>query len=281
MSTLKPEPGSDGTASTSALNVPYRIRLPRNYPLYSGTLLRRYKRFLADVELDNGQTLTAHCVNTGAMEGITTPGTRIWLRHSDSPTRKLAYTWELADINGEILGVDTGFPNRLVKQLIMERHLPWINQWKECRPEKKLGLNCRTDFYLQTDGGPIYLEVKNCHLVYPDNIAYFPDCVSTRASHHMEELSALLSTVENGRPVRAMVLFCVQIPTAQSIRPSDLHDPAFALAARKAAAAGVTFHALKVTHTVDSIQVDGPLPVGLAPYDTTPLQQWRQNNQSN
>ncbi|MCB1056518.1 MAG: DNA/RNA nuclease SfsA, partial [Acidobacteria bacterium] len=148
------------------------VHLPRSTPLLEGRLRRRYKRFLADVELADGTIVTAHCVNTGAMEGLTEPGSRVWLSRADNPNRKLAFTWELVETGGLVYGANTGLPNRLVRQLLEEHRLPWLAHFDEIRPERRYGERSRVDFWLGGKRGELYLEVKNCHLLYPDGRAY-------------------------------------------------------------------------------------------------------------
>jgi sugar fermentation stimulation protein A len=240
-------------------------------------LLRRYKRFLADVRLSNGDVVVAHCVNTGAMEGLIVAGAPVWLRHAPSPTRKLAYTWELAKVQGVTIGVNTSVPNGVVGELLARDALPWIRPrrrgaraWTERRPERPYGDGRRIDFYLSNGTEEVWLEVKNCHLVYDDGAAYFPDCVSKRAAHHVDALAELI------RPgVRAHVLFFVQVPTAQRVRPSDVHDPAFARAARRAHDKGVEFSAVRVVQTPKTTVVDARLPVDLDVYDLEPVREAR------
>jgi len=247
--------------------------IPRTQPLVKGVLVKRYKRFLADVELGTGEVITAHCVNTGAMEGITTPGIGVWLSRSDNPKRKLQYTWELADIDGQILGVNTNLPNRIVHQLLLNRQLPWLSHWPTMKPEKKYGEKSRVDFWLSDGVRSHYLEVKNCHLVYPDGCGYFADCVSERASGHLRELAACAGS--DCGEVSAEVLFFVQMPYSNAVRPSDLHDPVFAATARNVAAQGVKFSAIGLRHTLDELIVYGPLPVDLEPYDTALIEGFR------
>ena len=258
------------------------LRLPRAAALVRGVLLQRYKRFLADVRLESGEVVTAHCVNTGAMEGLTRPGRTVYLRPAPpGSARKLLYTWELLELPWGLVGVDTSFPNRLVRALLEADALPWLRpargRWATVRSEVPYGERSRVDFCLE---GPrrgeappsrvMFLEVKNCHLVYPDGGAYFPDCVSARAAHHVEELARLVAP---GRS--AHVLFVVQMPGVVRVRPSDVHDPAFALAARRAAELGVGFSALAVAHTPAEVLVERRVPVDLAPYDRAPVEAFR------
>jgi sugar fermentation stimulation protein A len=252
---------------------PVLARWPRTEALVKGTLLKRYKRFLADVKTDSGEIVTAHCVNTGAMEGLTRPGIPVWLSRASNPARKLAFTWELAEVEGRMWGVNTSLPNKLVGQLLAEKSLPWLAGWQCIRAEKKYGARSRVDFWLcdDTSGGDAghYLEVKNCHLLYPDGIAYFPDCKSERATSHLLEL---------GHCASAEVLFVVQVPGARAVRPSDYHDPVFATAARRAQECGVRFSAIGVHHTEQEITVYGPIPVDLEPYSLADHATWQAAN---
>ena len=252
--------------------LPFRIE--RSAPLIPGTLLHRYKRFLADVRLDDraGTIVTAHCVNTGAMEGLTRPGTRVWLSRADAPARKLKYTWETAEIDGRMVGVNTSLPNRLVGLLLREQGLPWLAAWDGIAAERRYGQHSRVDFHLTRRRGSRehFLEVKNCHLVYPDRRAYFPDCVSDRAAMHLRELAEV---VRQG--CSAEVLFVVQVPCTVAVRPSDVHDPVFAATAREVCAAGVRFSALRVAQTPDAIMVEKRIPVDLRPYPTARIARWR------
>ncbi|HEX2253695.1 MAG TPA: DNA/RNA nuclease SfsA [Thermoanaerobaculia bacterium] len=250
------------------------VRYPRDQALVEGRLVRRYKRFIADVELAGGEVVTAHCVNTGAMEGLVRPGARVWLSRAENPARKLAWTWELVESGGQILGANTALPNRLVRRLLDERRLPWLPGYERVEAERPLGERSRVDFVLAR-GGPgrrrrTLVEVKNCHLLYPDRRAYFPDAVSERAAHHLRELARARSTT-----TRCHVLFVCQVPGARSLRPSDAHDPTFATAAREARGAGVGFSALEVTHTPEEIQVVRRLPVDLKPYRVERVARWR------
>lgn len=238
--------------------------LPRKAPLVSGTFLRRYKRFFADVRLDSGETVVAHCVNTGAMEGLLTPGARAWVSRAENPKRKLAFTWELVEaFGGRPVGVNTGAPNGLVGELLRRRLLSPFTRWTDLRPERPYDEGRRVDFWMEmAKGQEVYLEVKNCHLAHDDGRAYFPDCVSERAAHHLRALERVATAPR----ARAHVLFVVQIPDVTAVRPSDAHDPAFAAAARAAAKAGVGFSAVVVRQTPVETRVEAIVPVDLRPY---------------
>lgn len=257
------------------------VTYPRETELVEGRLLRRYKRFLADVELAGGEAVTAHCMNTGAMEGLTAPGARVWLSPASNPKRKLRWTWELVEVDGCVVGAHTGLPNRLVRRLLEEGRLDWLPAYEEVERERPFGERSRVDFRLRTPGKRwrlvTYLEVKNCHLLYPDGRAYFPDAVSARATHHLRELAALHGRDHGGR-ARGHVLFTCQVPGARALRPSDAHDPEFAETARDVRRRGVRFSAVEVTHTPEAITVTRRLPVDLAPYRVARVERFRDDN---
>lgn len=255
-----------------AVPEPVLYRMPFAAPLLPGVLLRRRDRFLADILLDSGETIVAHCVNTGRMEGLTLPGRRVHVSRATSATRRLAFTWELTEVNGVIIGTNTAIPNRLVLELLTKRLLPPFADHSELCPERRFGERSRVDFWLRRGGREHYVEVKNCHLVYPDGLGYFPDSISERATHHLHELSAMVRAGHE-----ATVLFVVQRADVQGLRPSDVHDPAFATAARAAGAAGVRFLALCVEPRLDALLVRGLVPVDLEPYDLKHQGTWREN----
>lgn len=255
------------------LSSPSLLRFPYSAPLLGGKLIRRYNRFLADIRLDSGPEVVAHCVNTGRMEGLVEPGARVWLSPADNPNRKLKYTWELVEIDGQLIGANTSVPNYIVRELLQERLLTGLGKWDEMRPEYKINPQSRVDFWLREGKREHFIEVKNCHLVYPDNRGYFPDSVSARASKHLEELIEL---VEAGH--RATVVFTAQSASAKALRPSDLHDPVFAETARRAASAGVKFRALRVIPTVEALIVEKAIPVDLKPYSMKKPQSWKDAN---
>lgn len=265
-----------GQFKTSSKKDLYPISIDREMELLEGTLIKRYKRFMADIELNDGRQVTAHCVNTGRMEGLTTPGTRVWVSPAQNPNRKLKFTWELAEIDGEMIGTNTGFPNQLVRYLLSHKLIPFFQHYDASKPEHKIGPSHRVDFLLTRDSGKnLYLEVKNCHLVYPDRVAYFPDSVSERATKHVNAL-----VEETSDEVESAVLFLCQIPNVISVKPSDVHDPVFAEASRKAAKKGLEFYALSVRQTLDQIFIEGAVPVDLTPYPLEQVQAWKQQNDS-
>ncbi len=244
-------------------------------PLLAGHLVKRYNRFLAEVKLDSGKTVVAHCVNTGRMEGIAMPGLRVWVSHENRPERRLKYTWQIVEVGDTLIGANTARPNMLVEELLRNRALPGFKKWKEMRREYKINAHSRCDFWLREGRREHFIEVKNCHLVYPDRRGYFPDSVSTRATKHLHELAEL---VEGGH--RASVIFVVQHAEAKSIRPSDAHDPDMAAAARRAAAAGVRFRAVRVVTTPSEVTIERMIPVDLKEYKLTRINKWRTANRA-
>lgn len=246
------------------------VSVPHPTPLLEGRLVARYERFTAEIELRSGARIRAHCVNPGRMEGQVRPGVRAWVSAvPESSKRKLRYTWELVEEDGQIVGANTTAPNRIVGELLAARTLPGLRRFRALRREVGYADGSRADFVL--DGKvPHFIEVKNSHLVYPDGRGYFPDSVSARATHHLE---ALTSAVQSG--AHATVLFTIQRPDVRAIRPSALHDPTFAAAARAASKAGVRFRAVTIRPTLRAYEVVREIPVDLREYDTDAHERWR------
>ncbi len=236
--------------------------------LLRGRLLRRYERFIAEVRLDDGRTVRAHCVNPGRMEGLVIPGARVWL--SRAPTeRSLPFTWELIEVDGRVIGANTGLPNSLVKQVLERRLVRGFGDVRELHAERPLGRGHRVDFRLETRRGPHWVEVKNCHLVYPDALGYFPDSKSERAVAHVRALARRVKAGE-----RATVLFTLLRTDVKGLRPSALHAPAFARAVWRAAKGGVVFRALRFEPSLEGISFVDEVPVDVRPYEASVLTGW-------
>jgi sugar fermentation stimulation protein A len=227
-------------------------------PLVTGTLVRRYQRFLADVHLDCGQEVTAHCPNTGSMLGLKAPGNRVWLSPADNPARKLAWTWEMVEADGVTVGIHTGRANGLVREALEAGLLPGLAGFSDCRAEARLGPNSRTDLLLTFPSGPCYLEVKSVTAAVTEGVGFFPDAVSERAAKHMRELEQVVAA-----GARAAVVFCVQRGDVAEVRPADHIDSAFGAALRRAAAGGVELYALGAALTTSEIRLLHPLSVNL------------------
>ena len=246
--------------------------IPHAIPLQPARLVQRYDRFIADVELDDGRLVSAHCVNPGRMEGLVRPGAPVWVSPApEGSKRKLKWTLELMELDGRMVGANTVVPNRIAEQLVRHRLIPGLRRWRKLEREVPYGDGSRIDLMLR--GARDHLvEVKNCHLVYPDKRAYFPDSVSARAAKHLHEL---IREVREGR--RATVLFVLQRTDGRSLRPSQLHDPAFAAAAREAGEAGVRFRAARIDPQPEGFRFQRMIPVDLAPYDEATLQDFRED----
>ncbi|MGJ8582622.1 MAG: DNA/RNA nuclease SfsA [Marinosulfonomonas sp.] len=205
-------------------------------PLIHGRLLRRYKRFLADVELDDGRVVVAHCANPGAMTGLDMPGLSVWLEPNDDPKKKLDYGWRLLELpGGAWVGIDTSIPNRVVKEALLDRKIAALAEYSVVRPEVKYGQASRIDFLLQQDGlADAYVEVKNVHLSREAEWAEFPDSKTVRGTKHLNELAEM---VRQGH--RAIMLYLVQRTDCQKFRLARDIDPTYAAAFDQARAAGV------------------------------------------
>ncbi|MFK7913718.1 MAG: DNA/RNA nuclease SfsA [Pseudomonadales bacterium] len=232
-------------------------------PLIPATLVRRYKRFLADVELADGQTLTAHCPNTGAMTGCNEPGSAVWLSRSNNPKRKYAHTLEQVASRHGLVGVNTALANRLVKEALEQGVIAELRDYPQWRSEAPIPDGTgRFDFLLHghRSAPDCYLEVKSVTLAVGDGLGLFPDAVSARARKHT---LALTQVARAGKA--AALLFCVQHSGIERVAPADQVDPEYGAALREAAAAGVTVIAYRATQSAVASALDTPIPVVLEP----------------
>ncbi|MCY1705816.1 DNA/RNA nuclease SfsA [Pannonibacter sp. SL95] len=221
--------------------------------LISGRLVRRYKRFLADVILDDdGSEITAHCANPGSMLGLNAPGSRVYLSRSDNPARKLPLSWELIEADGVLVGISTAHPNRLVEEAILAGSVPGLSGYPQLRREVKYGVNSRIDILLEAPDRPrCYVEVKNVHLMRQPGLAEFPDSVTARGAKHLRELSDM---VREGH--RAVMVYLVQRPDCDRLAMASDIDPAYAEALVEARAAGVEVIAIGCSVTPEAIRVN-------------------------
>lgn len=227
--------------------------------LLPGVLLRRYKRFLADVQLADGSVLTAHTPNTGSMLGCSDPGSRVWLRDSGNPLRKYRYSWELVENQRQVLvGINTGIVNRLVHEAIETGVVEELQGYRAIRQEVRYGSErSRIDLLLEDAGRPAcYVEIKNVTAVDDTGCAMFPDAVSSRGSKHLRELMQVVAA--GGRGV---IFFCVQRGDALRVRPADEIDPLYGTTLRAALAAGVEAVAYRAEVTPEVIVLRHRLPV--------------------
>jgi sugar fermentation stimulation protein A len=227
-------------------------------PLTEARLIKRYKRFLADVEMADGSVVTVHIANPGAMTGLAEPGSTVWLSRSHNPARKLPWNWELVWADGGLVGVNTMHPNAIAEAAIAAGLIPELAGYDQIRREVKYGLNSRIDLLLAGKDRPIcYVEIKNVHLRQGEE-ACFPDSVTERGAKHLRELS---ERVKEGD--RAVMLFLVQRADCVRFRPAGWIDPAYEAALRRAKAEGVETLCYACRLTLDGIEIGRPLPVEL------------------
>lgn len=250
-------------------------------PLVRGTLIRRYKRFLADIEinpsaLDNetfeilhsiethkvhrtvkAYKVTAHCPNSGGMLGCSDPGRPVYLSLQNRPERKLKYTWEMIEMPTSLVGTNTMVPNRLVKLSIEAGLIPGLKAYKSVRTEVKYGRNSRIDLFLPHPSKPCFVEIKNCTLV-TDGVAAFPDAVTARGLKHLLELQ---NQARQGK--RCVMFYLVQRMDAKVFAPADHIDPAYGQELRKAVKNGVDIMAYDVRMDLDGIRLNRNLPCKL------------------
>ena len=224
-------------------------------PLIAARLIKRYKRFLADAELENGEVITAHCANPGSMLGVSEAGARIWLSKSNNPKRKLKYSWELIEVeNGKkpsLVGINTSHPNKLVEEAILNEKISELKDYETLKREVKYGTNSRIDILLtDSQKTDCYVEVKNVHLLREKNLAEFPDSVTTRGAKHLNELSEM---IKNG--CRSVMVFLIQREDVKKFDIARDIDPNYDEAFKMAKKTGVEMLAYSCKITPQSIKV--------------------------
>ena len=223
--------------------------------LITGTLIKRYKRFLADVRLADGRVVTAHCPNSGTMKACSTPGRPVYLSFHDNPKRKLKYTWEIIEMPDSLVGVNTLIPNRLVKHSIESGRVPELANYDQVVSEIKVSPGARLDLLLKKQTGEnCFVEVKNCTLV-EDGTACFPDAVTDRGRKHLVELQRL---VAEGN--RCAMFYLIQRMDAEQFKPADHIDPAYGRELRKAHEHGVEIFVYDVFIDLKRITLNQQVP---------------------
>lgn len=235
-------------------------------PLARGRLLRRYKRFLADVLLESepwaGRTVTAHCPNPGAMLGLTESNAEVWLSRSDDPKRALPWTWELIQVGEHptagLVGINAARPNRIAEEAIAAAAVPELAGYDRIRREVRYGERSRVDLVLERGEERCFVEIKNVHLMREPGVAEFPDSVTARGARHLRELAAVAAD-----GVRAVVLFVAQREDARRFAVAGDIDPTFHAAAQAARAAGVEMLCYGCALSPQQIVLDRAMPVAV------------------
>ncbi len=231
-------------------------------PLKEAILISRYKRFLADVRLPDGSTMTLHCPNTGSMLHCAEPGSRVWYSHSSNAGRHYPCTWELVEVDHRFkVGINTGNANILVAETLKQRHIDILTDYTIVRREVTYGReNSRIDFLLegspQSHVPPCYLEVKSVTLGLENGIGAFPDALTLRGQKHLRELKEI-----RHRGARAVLFFCVQHEGIDRVRPADDIDPVYGRLLREAVEAGVEVMAMRARISLTEMSLSDPLPV--------------------
>lgn len=231
------------------------MRLPS--PLLRGTLIKRYKRFLADITLEGGEVITAHCANPGAMLGLNMPGLPVFVSKSDNPKRKLQYSLELVELPTGLVGINTNYPNKIVGEALSEDAISELDPIEDFRAEVKYGENSRIDFLLNQKASQMtYLEVKNVHLARGDGLAEFPDCETERGVKHLNELANMVAAGH-----RAINLYLVQRTDCDRFGFAQDLAPKYANAVRKAHDEGVEFLCYDCDISRNEIRLASRLPI--------------------
>lgn len=228
--------------------------------LLTGKLVKRYKRFLADVELENNEIVTAHCPNSGSMKGCAMPGSPVWISTSDNPKRKLKYTWELLQAKDSMIGINTQVPNKLIKAAIENNQISEFTKFTKVRAEVKTSDHTRLDLLLENGAQETcYVEIKNCTLV-ENGVAMFPDAVTTRGQKHLDELVRLK---KQGH--RAVIFYLIQRMDARVFTPAAMIDKDYAQKLKNAVKNGVEIVTRDTFIDPEIIQLRRSVPVRLEP----------------
>ncbi len=223
--------------------------------LISGTLVKRYKRFLADVKLNNNRVVTAHCANSGSMKECSEPGRTVYLSSHNNPKRKLKYTWEIIDMQSSLVGVNTNVPNRLVHKSIEDGLVKGLEGYDQIKPEVNVGDHSRLDFCLtKSENNQCFVEVKNCTLV-TDGVASFPDAVTSRGLKHLVKLQKLLD-----KQNRCVMFYLIQRTDAKVFKPADHIDPQYGKELRKAVKKGVEILVYDTAIDLERIVLNQKIP---------------------
>ncbi|TQV71225.1 DNA/RNA nuclease SfsA [Denitrobaculum tricleocarpae] len=236
-------------------------------PLIPGRLIKRYKRFLADVELRDGDIVTAHCANPGSMMGLAEPGSQVWLSPARNPARKLRFSWEIASADGEPVGINTSLPNGIVADAIAAGAIPELTGYPDLKREVRYGKNSRIDILLSSAAEdsspenakrPCYVEVKNVTLKRGADLAEFPDSVTSRGAKHLEELG---DAVEAG--YRAVMFFLVQRSDCSRLGVAGDIDPNYEAAIQRALARGVETVCYDCKVTPEAVEINRALEINI------------------
>lgn len=225
--------------------------------LLEGKLIKRYKRFIADVKLKNGHVVSALCPNTGSMTSCSEPGRTVYISRHFRPERKLKYTWEMIEMPTSLVGVNTGIPNKLVKESIKQKKVPQLLEFDRIRSEVKYGSNSRIDILLERGNEKCFIEIKNCTLM-ENGVCYFPDAVTSRGLKHLQELQR---EVISGN--RAVMFYLVQRMDVETFKPAAHIDPAYAKELKKAHKNGVEILVYDVIIDTKSISINRQIPFRL------------------
>lgn len=232
-------------------------------PLLTGRLIKRYKRFLADIALDDGRDITAHCANPGSMLAVAIPGAKVWVHEHGNPKRKLAFSWEMISLDGTLVPINTTYPNKIAREAVEAGKIPALAGYSSIRREVKYGANSRIDLLLDgapssADPAPCYVEIKNVHLSRDAGLAEFPDSVTARGVKHLAELCRM-----KAEGARAVMLFIVQRGDCTRFAPAADLDPAYAEALKTATSTGVEVLCYDCDVTTSAVTLRNTLDIQL------------------